>query len=119
MTILSVVIRATYSFGGEHELDQGGHASPVLGLDLELPPAGRGQPIELRAPVVLGDLPRRTNPPAVFQPHERGVQRPLVQQQRLVRHPADALGDAVPVHRTEGVERLQNEQVEGALEHVG
>jgi hypothetical protein len=48
---------------------------------------------------------------------ERGIERPLLDEQDLVRELLDAARDRPAMERFEG-QRLQNQQVEGALHEV-
>jgi hypothetical protein len=54
----------------------------------------------------------------MFEPMQRGVQRALLNLQNVVGNLYDALGDGPPVHGLER-DRLQNQQVERALDKIG
>ena len=54
---------------------------------------------------------------SMFQAVERRVKRTLVHRQHVFRHLLDAFGDRPAVQRTEG-QRLENQQVERALEEI-
>src|SRR5262249_38795119 len=92
-------------------------AAPVARLLDELPASGRGQPVELRTPIVLGRPPFRREEPGELQPVQRGVEGALLHAQHVVRRPLGALGDAAALSRAAG-ERLQDEHVERALEQL-
>ena len=78
---------------------------------------GGGQPVDARALLVVGDLPRRRDPLAPLEPVQRRVQRAGVDLQHVARVRADGLGDAVAVLRAP-LEGLEDEQVERALEQL-
>ncbi len=99
----------------EHALDDRRDARPAFGFSRELTCPARRQAVELGAPVVLGRAPLRANPPLLLELHERGVERALIEPQRVAAHLLDAPRDAVAVLRPERVERLQNHEGERAL----
>jgi hypothetical protein len=78
----------------------------------------RRESVELRPPPFRRHAPVALDPAAVLEPVERGVKRPLVHLEDVAGPLADALGDAPAVQRAER-HRLEDEQVERALEQVG
>src|SRR5262245_53951609 len=67
-----------------HERDDGGHAVPALGGDLELFAAGAGEGVILGAAVVLGGPPLGLDPALLLHAVEGGVERTLVDLQRAL-----------------------------------
>ena len=51
------------------------HALPFLS---QLAPAGRGERIEPRLPVAVGRAPVAAHESALFQAHQRGIERPIL-----------------------------------------
>src|SRR5215468_8509344 len=98
-------------------LDGGREPPPVLGLFSQLFAPGSGQFVILRLPVVFRHAPLGVDPPPLFQPQQRRIERPLVDDERPAGNLLNALGDAPAVHRLEG-ERLENEQVQRPLQKV-
>ena len=78
---------------------------------------GLGQPVELRAPVVVRVAPRRLDPALLLEPVERRVEGPLIDLEDILRHLLQALGDAPSMHVARR-QRAENEEVERALEEV-
>ena len=109
-----------------HELLSGvqdavdGEDDPVelVALVRQLRPAGRGQRVEARAPVVLGRAPGGLDPAVQQQPLQGRIQRALAHLQHVVGDGLQVVGDAVAVLRPGG-EGLQDQQVEGAREKLG
>src|SRR5262249_30051660 len=80
--------------------------------------AGAGQGVELGPPPGLVGAPPGRDPAALLDAVQRRVERALLDAEQLARVLPDALDDAVAVERP-GRERLEDEEVEGALEEVG
>src|SRR4029078_7959813 len=97
---------------GEEARDDRGHALPALGLQRELFAPGPRELVEAGAPVVLGGAPLGADPPLLLEPEERGGWRDLVHLQKVLGDLLDPARDAVAVHRTERVERLEDYEVE-------
>jgi len=87
-------------------------------LDAELTVARGGELVVAPAAVVLGDAPGRLEPSSSLHAQQRGVQRPLGDEEDVAGHRLDAVGDAPSMHGLEG-ERLQNQHLQGALEKLG
>src|SRR5579863_4785344 len=102
----------------QHAGDRGGEALPALRLALELVGAGSRQAVELGAAVVLGDPPFGGDRALLFEPVERRVERALGHGKDVAGDLLDALRDAPAVLRLER-QRAQDEEIEGALKHVG
>src|SRR6185503_4449173 len=73
-----------------------------------------GQPVVLRAPIVLGRLPDRGEPSGFFQPVECRKQRSRLDMEGAARDVEDSAGHTKSVQLLRG-ERFQNEQIESAL----
>src|SRR5688572_11955140 len=91
---------------------------PLLGLGLELLPAGPAQPVVLRAPPVLGLAPGRLQPACLLHAVQRREERPRLHLEGAAGDLLEPARDAEPVHLAER-ERLQDQQVEGPLEQRG
>src|ERR1700722_14580537 len=74
-------------------------ARPILLFLFQLPAPGRGQRIDPRTALTLGDGPLRIEPPLLLHTMERGVQRALLDTQQIVRHGLNMLSDSIAVRR--------------------
>src|SRR5690348_10627145 len=90
-------------------------AVPAGGLDRELPPPGGRKRIEARAPPVLGGSPRALDPPPTLEALQSGIERSMIDQQRVPRPPLDRRRDAMPMVRAERQD-AKDEQVERPLQ---
>ena len=81
-----------------------------------LSPCG-GLAVERDAPPFRGHARFTRDESAVHHPVERRVQRSLIHREHVTRHLLNAFGNRPAVKRPSG-ERLENEQVEGALQQV-
>src|SRR5438094_878315 len=95
-----------------------GNTAPVLRFARELASTGPGDRIKPGFPVVLRGAPARLNPAPLQQPHERRVHRSLVELQHVFAHLLDAPRDPVAVLRAQRLERLQDHEIERALQDV-
>jgi hypothetical protein len=84
-------------------------------FDAKLLAARGGELVVARASAVLGHAPRCREPPAPLHADERGVQRPLRDEEDVFRHLLNALRDTPAMHRLER-QRLENHHLEGALQ---
>src|SRR4029453_4932578 len=80
----------------------------------ELTSSTLGQRIEASLPVVRRRSPRRGDPAFFFQSLQGGIQRPMFDQEFVVRGLLDCARDTLPMLRAKN-ERTQNEHVERAL----
>src|ERR1043166_1905436 len=103
--------------GAEHLADGAHVPLPERELGAELGPPLRGQPVVLRPAVVLREAPLGGEPAAALQPVEGGVERAFFDQELLAAPLPDPGGDGIAVARAPG-ERLEDQEVEGALEKV-
>jgi hypothetical protein len=92
-------------------------AVPFAGLDCQLPPSLRGQPVELGAAIVFRNAFFEPNPSPFDKPMQRRVQGSLFDLQHLVGVKLDRLGDGVTVHRSQH-QGPENQQVQGALQQL-
>src|SRR5918996_613364 len=99
---------------GGHCLDELGEA-PGLGGEL-FPALGR-ELVEARLAAQLGDPPLGLDPPLPLHPVEGGVERALLDLDRLAAGVAEPAADGVPVSGTPA-QGLEDEGVEGAVEAV-
>src|SRR5439155_19382308 len=65
-------------------VDEAGNLAPAFGLRGEAALAGFRDRVELRVAVVFRFLPGAFDPPFLLEPHERGIERSLIQLQRMV-----------------------------------
>src|SRR5271170_6174955 len=94
-----------------------GQTLPALGFDLELSSTLRCQPVKLCVAARLGRTPFSDKKLFVFQAVECGVQRTLLDLQRLFGDHLDALRNRIAVNRPERHDS-KNEQMKGALRKV-
>ena len=100
----------------QHAADDAGDAFPVLGLGFELRSSGFGNRVELCLAVVLGCPPLGGDPALLQEPHEAQINRPLIDDDRLLADLLDPTSDAVAVQRTHLLQRLEDHEIERALE---
>src|SRR5262249_49499239 len=111
--------RGAVSSGWAHDQrDRGREALPLRALFVHGLPAGAGERIELRAPVVLAVAPLGLDPPLLLELVERGIERALADGEEVVGHLPNPLRDRPAVHRLGGHD-FQDQQVERALYEVG
>src|SRR5262249_61341843 len=89
---------------GEHAPHHAREALPVALVAEEAAAALRGERVELRLPPVLGGAPGGGDPALLHEPHERGVDRPLVQAEEVAARLLDAAGGSVAALRPRGPE---------------
>src|SRR5262249_60114053 len=75
--------------------------------------------VELRAAVVVARTPGAFDQPLLLEAEERGVDGALIERQDAAGHLFDSAGDAVAVQRAQRPQRLQHEEIESAIWHVG
>ena len=76
-----------------------------------------GEPVVLRALLVLGDLPLRVDQAPTLEAVESRIERAVIHVQHVERGGADGDADAVAVLHFP-LQRAEDQQVEGALEQV-
>ena len=74
--------------------------------------------VELRVAVVFRLLPRAFDPPFLLEPHERRIERPLIELQRMVGDLLEPRRQRIRVLRPHRRQRAQNDQIERALEEL-
>src|SRR5579863_4986911 len=99
----------------QHAIHHAGKPLPVAGIFSKLPPPVFGDRIELRFAVVAAYAPARLDPAALLQPHQRGVNRSLVQEDLVTAHLLDSPRDAISVLRTHCGQRLKHHQIQRSL----
>ena len=102
----------------EHAIHHAGEALPVAGVGGKLASAGFGDGVELGLAVVAGGAPRGTDPAALFEANQGGVDGALIEQDLVAADLLNAPCDAVAVQRTHGGEGLQDHQVESSLQEI-
>jgi hypothetical protein len=85
----------------------------------ELTPTRRRDGVESRFAIGLRGAPIPAEQAALLQPHQRRIERAHIELQRATRHLLEARGNGVAVQRPKRVQRLQDHQVECALQNVG
>src|SRR5215207_5657491 len=90
-------------------------AVPAARLDREMLATKRGERVEPRATIIVGYSPRTLDPLALLQSLERGIEGPVVDEERVSRSCLDCDGDAVAVVRPKGQD-AEDEQIERSLE---
>jgi hypothetical protein len=103
----------------QNAADDARDAMPVLGFGLKLFAAGFGDGVEAGLAIVFGSAPLGGDPSLVEEADEGGVDRALVDLERFFADLLDAAGDAVTVERAHGGERLEDHEIESALENFG
>src|SRR5579864_2836033 len=93
------------------------HALPAFGFSSELFFAGACQRVVAGAAIVFRSAPLGRNPAALFEAQECGVERALIQLEKVFGNLLDALGDTVTVKRPERIERFENDEVKRALKN--
>src|SRR5256886_15904174 len=101
--------------GPEHPRDGGRDPPPFALLARELLPPLFRQRVEARAPVAVGGPPLRVDEAARLEALQRGIERPVIDDEDVVGLLLDDPGDPLPVLRAED-ERPEDEQVERALQ---
>src|ERR1700722_2910611 len=107
------------SFEFEDAADHAGDAFPLGGLAYELLRAFCGDRVELCFAVVVGGAPAGGDPALLLEAEQGSVDGAFVQLEDVFADLLDAAGDAEAVLRSESVKRLEDHEVEGALEDVG
>src|SRR5262249_35642513 len=111
-TTPGLLLRLEHPSHGEHD------AGPVLLLDLELAPAGRGEAVRLDAVPVGRFAPLPDDVPLLLEAMGRREERARLDLERAARDLRDALGDREAVPRLEG-QGAEDEEVEGSLQQFG
>jgi hypothetical protein len=103
----------------EEPRDNAGRVLPGRLFRRDALPAGPGERVHLdRAPAVRLS-PRGPDPARLLQFEQGWIQRALIQRQVVAADLLDPSGDAISVKRAERFERLENDETEAAVEHVG
>src|SRR6185437_2588462 len=102
---------------GHHTRDGGDVVVPRLRLAAKRAATGSGEPVELRALLLVGAAPLRFDPAALFHAVKRRIQRAVEHFERAIGSVADEARDGVAVHRAYG-QRAKHEHVERALQEI-
>ena len=84
---------------------------------MELSASGARERVVLRAAILFGDAPLGLDPALMLETMQGRIQRTLVNLQHIARHLANAPRDGPAVLGLQ-LQRLQNQQVERALDEV-
>src|SRR5439155_14527709 len=87
-------------------------------LSRELTPARRRDRVEPGFAIGLRSAPISADEASLLQPHQRRIQRAHVELQGAAGHLLKACGDRVAVQRPERIQRLEDQQVERALQNL-
>ncbi len=80
---------------------------PLAGLDHQLPPALRRQPVKLRPPIVFRRTLLDRDPSPLDKPVQRGIERSLLHLQNIVGAELDCFRDGMAMRRPQQ-QRAQN-----------
>src|SRR5271155_3591112 len=104
------------SFGASEQAGhERGHALPAFGLGQKLFSTAARERVELGFSIVVGDAPLRGDPAALLEAQQRRVKRALVEFEQVGGNLLNAHGNAVTVQGAEGLEGLEDDQIEGPL----
>src|ERR1051325_4864706 len=96
--------------------DQAGETPPAFRLVRHRAKAGFGNAVELRVAIRLGLLPGPFDETALPEPYEGRVERALIEDEPVIRHLLEAVGEGVGVKRPHRMKRPQDNQIERALQ---
>ena len=105
-------------FVEEQFVHQTREPAPSARLFLERPDAGSGDRVVLGVAVVLRLLPRPFDPPLLFEPDQRRIQRALVQLERVIGDLIEARRQPIGMLRAHGRQRSKDDEIERALEEL-
>jgi hypothetical protein len=91
---------------------------PAVGFLPHVGAALPGQPVELRVPPGVRELPLGGQQPLVLEPVQRGVERALRDLDDVAGNLLEALGDRVAVERPQR-DDLEDKEIERALREIG
>src|SRR6516225_3771234 len=98
----------------QHAADCPHESLPARGLGEQLASPRRCEAVVLGSLIVFGNTPSARNPAFLLQPLQRGVKRPVLHLEGILRQALNGLGDAVAVSWTPE-QRAQNQHVERAI----
>src|SRR5882762_9873268 len=87
-------------------------------LSRELTPARRRERVEPGFAIGFRRAPISADEASLLQPHQRRIQGAHVELQGAAGHLLEACGDRVAVQRPERIQRLEDQQVERALQDL-
>src|SRR6266487_6888829 len=102
----------------EQAADHRDHAGPLPGFGVEVLLSGASDLVELRAAIVLARAPTARDEALLLEAEQRRIDGALIQRQHAAGHLLDAARDAVAVLRAQGLQGLQNHQIERAVLNV-
>src|SRR5262249_43607456 len=117
-THVGVVTSPRVSRKSERPIDGFGEQPPTALLCLELAPACRGDGVETRFAAGVGGAPLGPQPLVGGHTLQGWIERALLDSQRIVRRLVNALRNRVAVLRAPSCQRLEDQQVERALQAV-
>src|SRR5215469_10541142 len=85
----------------------------------DLPAAGGGEAVEAGAAIVLGRTPVGGDEAFLLELEQRGIERAVVDGERVAGDLLDAAGDAVSVQRAHGLQRFEHHESERTLPDFG
>ena len=99
-------------------LHQAGQLAPTLGFLFERFHSGFGDGVVFRFPAVFGRVPFALDPALLFQANQSWIERALIELQQILGNLLQPRGDAVSVLWAHAAQSTQNDEIEGALEHL-
>src|SRR5262245_40127842 len=81
--------------------------------------AAPGQRVDLHRASALGLAPLGGNPAGLFEFEQRRIERALIQREMVAADLFDSPGDPVAVERAERFKRLEDDESQTAVQHVG
>src|SRR5262249_12662773 len=108
-----VVLRCEF----HHTVDDAGDLLPALLLTRQATASRASDRVETSLAIAVGDAPRRADPAALAEPKQGGVHGALVETQHAVADLFETAGNAESVKRTEGLQRLEDHQIERPLQY--
>src|SRR5688572_8897198 len=103
--------------GAENLLDQRDVLPPALRFLTECPPPRARELVVTGPTVLIRGPPLAVDPPLLFEPLQRRIQRPLPHSQRVVRDLLQPLRDRPTVQRPQR-QHFQDQQIERATHHI-
>src|SRR5204863_7989198 len=100
-------------------IDESGRTAPSLRFLVDRSQSDPGDRVVLRVPVAFGLSPVAFDPTALLEPHERRIQRALVQHERMVCELFKSRGQSVRVERAHRRQGPENDQIQGAGKETG
>src|SRR6185436_4751554 len=102
----------------EQLVDEPGEAPPALRLLVERARTGLGDAVVLRLAIALGPLPRALDPTLLLEPDQRGIQRALIEEKRMLGHLLEPRRQSIRVLRPHRRQRAKDDEIQRALKKL-